>query len=75
MDPVAALDIIRQCAEDGDGQGAREACADLLGWLSHSTDGVGTERQREAVREYFYDGSPESLEVLRQSFANPVRGL
>ena len=68
MDPEATLDCIRRCVEDGDGQGAREACASLLGWFSSGGFAVGTNRQRQAIRDYFIEASVDNLAALKRAF-------
>ena len=61
MDPNATLDIIAACAMDGDGQGALEACTNLLEWFSSGGFSVGSKGQLTAVRDYFNASNEASV--------------
>ena len=75
MDPNETLKLIADCATEGDGQGALEACTNLLEWFSNGGFSVGTKAQRDAVRAYFNRSTEANLEALARSFAYPLRGL
>lgn len=75
MDPRATLKRIEECATDGDGTGAREACADLLAWFSAGGFPVGKRTQRNAIRDYFHEATADHLKALVASFDNHKKGL
>lgn len=69
MDPKATLDLIAECASEGDGQGALEACTNLLEWFSSGGFEVGTKAQLDAIRVYFNRSTEANLTALAEVFA------